>query len=193
MFLGWATWTYVNGKLVPNVLPMMVTEARSLNLSPRLMDDLWDATVEEAYRRRARQLWDYARRLGLDAGRSEEVAQEAFVRLLALRPLSRPQAADAWLFRTVHNLAVDQHRRLARTTASEITRLAELAPASDERLAVWEQVDRLPERQRAAIYLRYRADFEFSTIAEILGISQSGARANVFRALARLREWMAVR
>jgi RNA polymerase sigma factor (sigma-70 family) len=64
-------------------------------------------------------------------------------------------------------------------------------PGSEERMqriAVWAAVDRLPTRQRAAIYLRYRADLDFSTIAHILGISESGARGDCFRALVSLRE-----
>jgi RNA polymerase sigma factor (sigma-70 family) len=54
-------------------------------------------------------------------------------------------------------------------------------------LDLWTAVDRLPQRQRAVVYLRYRADFDFATIARILSISQVGARANAFRAIARLR------
>jgi DNA-directed RNA polymerase specialized sigma24 family protein len=57
-------------------------------------------------------------------------------------------------------------------------------------LALWQEVDRLPEKQRAAVYLRYRADLDFAGVAFVLGITESGARANVFRALARLRERM---
>ena len=34
-------------------------------------------------------------------------------------------------------------------------------------------------RQRQAVYLRYRADLDYPSIATILGISESGARANV--------------
>lgn len=158
-------------------------------LDGRTVDDGWEAAVGQVYARRARQLWDYARRLGLDAGRSEEVAQEAFARLLGLKLRDRPQDPDAWLFRVAHNLAVDVHRG---------SRGGQLRPVQDppdapdevERLAVWQAVERLPERQRAAVYLRFRSDFDYTTIARILGISESGARANVFRALARLREWM---
>lgn len=164
-----------------------MAELRTLDLGGRTVDGLWDGTVEQTYARRARHLWEYARRLGLDASFSEDVAHEAFVRLLALSPANCPRNADAWLFRTVHNLVIDQHRRLGRLHGIS---LVEQAVAPDERLAVWEQVDQLPERQRAAIYLRYRADFEYSAIADVLGISEFGARADVFRALTRLREWM---
>jgi RNA polymerase sigma factor (sigma-70 family) len=55
-----------------------------------------------------------------------------------------------------------------------------------DRLTVWEAVDRLPERQRVAVYLRYRADLAYEEIGAILGIDPVSARSNVSRALDRL-------
>jgi RNA polymerase sigma factor (sigma-70 family) len=47
-------------------------------------------------------------------------------------------------------------------------------------------VDRLPERQRAVVYLRYRADLSFEEIGAALGIQPVSARSHVSRALDRL-------
>jgi RNA polymerase sigma-70 factor, ECF subfamily len=143
--------------------------------------------IERIYERRAVQLWSYGRRMGMDASMAEQLVQEAFARLLVVTRSSRmPQNPDAWLFRVVHNLAIDEHRR-ARPSP---VRLIQPEEQTDDRLALWQEVDRLPEKQRAAVYLRYRADLDFAGVAFVLGITESGARANVFRALARLREWM---
>lgn len=154
-----------------------------------LTHESWDATVERAYERRATQIWEYGRRLGLDPAQAEEVAQETFARLLGLQASRRPTNVDAWLFRVAHNLAMDSHRRGRRIVVAEIE-LVSQDPDNAQRLALWSQVDRLPERQRAAIYLRYRADLDFAAIATVLQISESGARANVFRGIARLRTWI---
>ena len=64
------------------------------------------------------------------------------------------------------------------------------SPATDhaERLAIWELVETLPERQRLAIYLRYRADLPFEDVGRILGIAPPSARSHVSRALSALRE-----
>ena len=146
-----------------------------------------EIVIERIYERRAVQLWSYARRMGMDASMAEQLVQEAFARLLVVTRSSRmPQNPDAWLFRVVHNLAIDEHRR-ARPSP---VRLIQPEEQTDDRLALWQEVDRLPEKQRAAVYLRYRADLDFAGVAFVLGITESGARANVFRALARLREWM---
>lgn len=143
--------------------------------------------LEEAYDRRARQLWSFARRLGLDAHDAEDAVQEAFLR--AGRGSAEPiHDLDAWLFRVVHNLAIDRHRVRRRDgPAGSRIDVALGGDDLDERLAVWQEVDRLPERQRAVVYLHYRAGLDFETIGGILSISASGARANAARALATLR------
>ena len=58
--------------------------------------------------------------------------------------------------------------------------------ASDH-IAVWAEVDRLPERQRQVVYLRYRADLAFDEIGEVLGITSSAARSHSTQAMATLR------
>jgi RNA polymerase sigma factor (sigma-70 family) len=151
--------------------------------------------AERLYGLRARQLWSFGRRLGLDPGQADDAVHEAFARLVALPGPRWPVQPDAWLFRVVHNLAMDAHRRERlgsfRADVVDLMGPDDDGPGSEERMqriAVWAAVDRLPTRQRAAIYLRYRADLDFSTIAHILGISESGARGDCFRALVSLRE-----
>jgi RNA polymerase sigma-70 factor (ECF subfamily) len=126
----------------------------------------------------------------LDSPAAEDAVQEAFTRLL--REAMAPGDPAAWLFRTIHNLAVDGHRaasrRLSMTTATDTeTTGAPDADADADAAAVWAEVDRLAERQRAAIYLRYRADLDYAAIGRVLDITESGARADVFRALEHLR------
>jgi DNA-directed RNA polymerase specialized sigma24 family protein len=45
----------------------------------------------------------------------------------------------------------------------------------------------LPERQRAVLYLRYRADLPFERVGFVLGITSSAARSHATNALATLR------
>jgi RNA polymerase sigma-70 factor (ECF subfamily) len=169
---------------VEHELGALVSEPRTF------AQDRLDNVAERCYRERATQLYGYGRRLGLDRAAAEEVVQEAFVRLL--REHVVPPEPEAWLFRVLHNLTMDRYRQAARRLRAVPVETA-IAEADVEAAAVWEEVDRLPERQRASVYLRYRADLDFATIARVLDISESGARANVFRALERLREWMVER
>lgn len=85
---------------------------------------------------------------------------------------------------------MDQHRwrRRARLLAERIRPSSEVRDPTATRLALWDAVDRLPERQRAVVYLRYRADLTFDQIAEVLGIRAVSARSHASRALDRLGE-----
>lgn len=148
-----------------------------------------DRVAERCYRERAAHLYGYARRLGLDPPAAEDAVQEGFTRLL--REPIVPADPAAWLFRTIHNLAVDRHRDTSRSLHATPAPMTEAFTDTDaDAAAVWAEVDRLAERQRAAIYLRYRADLDYAAIGRILDISESGARADVFRALEHLRERM---
>jgi RNA polymerase sigma factor (sigma-70 family) len=53
---------------------------------------------------------------------------------------------------------------------------------------LWDILDRLSERQRTAVVLRYYADLPESEIAAILHCRPSTVRSLVQRALTRLRE-----
>jgi RNA polymerase sigma factor (sigma-70 family) len=146
----------------------------------------WTGAVEELYERWAARVAEYARRMNVDPGAADDVLQEAFARLLAIEPGRRPDEPIAWIFRVAHNLTMDRHRSRARVRPVAVR--AEVAPEEAiERAEIWSFVEQLPERQRAAVFLRYRADLDFATVARILEISESGARASVFRGLATLR------
>ncbi len=145
--------------------------------------------VRRLYEARFAHLWGFARTLGLSADEAEEVAQEAFIRLM--RTLDRGGSLpdpSAWLFRTTHNLAMDVHRRARRVRIADVSASLQGPAAIDERIALWREVDSLPERQRAVLYLRYRADQSFAAIASELGMSESGARTACSRAIRELKE-----
>ena len=60
-----------------------------------------------------------------------------------------------------------------------------------DRIAVWSEVDRLPDRQRQVIYLRYRADLAYEEIGQALGITAGAARSHAAQAVERLRAALA--
>jgi RNA polymerase sigma-70 factor, ECF subfamily len=150
------------------------------------------ALVTERYERRGRELWGLARRLGASDEQASDVIQEAHLRLW--RELGRGTTIDdldAWIFRVVYRLVMDQHR-LTRRVGEIVGRLRERRVETthievDDRLSLWPVVDRLPARERTTLYLRYRADLSFDQIGEVMGITPASARTYASRGVERLR------
>jgi RNA polymerase sigma factor (sigma-70 family) len=171
---------------------MTFHQAQAAMVPEATRDDAW-ASVVALERASGQRLYGYALRLGIDRARSSDLVQEALIRLWReLRKGTMVNSPEAWAFRTIARLAMDEHR-LHRRLATLIDRLAERTVPrvtevdATDRLAVWSQVDRLPDRQRQAIYLRYQADLSFEEVAAIMGISESAARSHASQAMATLR------
>jgi RNA polymerase sigma-70 factor (ECF subfamily) len=151
--------------------------------------------VTAHYERRGRELWGLARRLGASDEQAADVVQEAHLRLW--RELSAGQQiadVDGWLFRVAYRLVMDEHRglRRIRELAGRLTQPGPAATAPttdiDDAVSLWPLVDRLPARERATLYLRYRADLSFEQIGEVMGITPASARTYASRGTDRLRQ-----
>ena len=151
------------------------------------------AAVSDRYERRGRELWGLARRLGATDEEAHDAVQEADLRLW--RELGRGTVIDdldAWTFRVLYRLVMDQHR-LTRRVGEIVGRLrdrpSELEHLEvDDRLSLWPLVDRLPARERTTLYLRYRVDLSFEQIGQVMAIKPGAARAYASRGVERLRE-----
>jgi RNA polymerase sigma factor (sigma-70 family) len=155
--------------------------------------------VEELDERDGQALFGFARRLGLTDEEADDVVQELLLRLWTeLHGGSAIVNPRGWAFRVLYRLAMDHHRarrrlRLTTLALAERDGTADGRSVSrlDDRVTVWAEVDRLPERQRHVLYLRYRADLPFDEIANVLGISPSAARSHATQAMALLRDRLA--
>lgn len=154
-----------------------------------------NAAVTGLHQDEAQALFGFVRRLGLSDEQADDAVQEVFARLLAQSrrgiAIANPRS---WAFRAIYRIAMDQHRlrrRIVGLVDSLRRRDAHSNPDAADRIAVWHEVDRLPERQKAVIYLRYRADLRFEEIGQVLGIRASAARSHAAQATATLRTRLA--
>ena len=126
-----------------------------------------------------------------DLGAGEELAQEALARAWARwDSVSRLGCPEAWVYRVGLNLARSrfrrshaEHRALRRFSEPG----AEAAPANADVMAVRDAVAELPERQRAAIVLRYFADLPVDVVADALDCAPGTVRSLTSQAIDRLR------
>ncbi len=127
------------------------------------------------------------------ASEADDCFQETFIAALRAYPRLRPGSnLRAWVLTIARRKALDAHRSRARR-ALPVAEPAALdgrsqlaAGGRDEEL--WRAVAGLPERQRAAVALRYVGDLAHTDIAAALGCSEEAARRSLHEGLTKLRK-----
>jgi RNA polymerase sigma factor (sigma-70 family) len=124
------------------------------------------------------------RLLGRD--RAEDAFQETFLRALRAYPkLEHGRHLKAWVFTIATRVAVDETRKRRPLVA-----LAEEVALDGERPAYAQLehlADELPDKERAAVVLRYGYDLPYAQIAEALDSSEDAARQAASSGVRRLR------
>ena len=165
---------------------MTIYRAEAPAVLEAMRDDAWDVVVA-LEQESGQRLYGYALRLGVDSGRAADLVQEALLRLwreLGRRGRSSGRArldipdarpASRWTSTGWTGASRASSRDWATATAPRVMEID-----SADRVAVWSQVDRLPDRQRQVVYLRYQADLSFDEVAEVMGITSSAARNHAY-------------
>jgi len=149
----------------------------------------WE-TIEELFAALEAPLLSYGLRLTGEIGLAEDVVQEAFMKLHSqFKEVREPRR---WLYRTVHNLALNQCRRTAKIVSlnsssvgnenetSSTPDTADSAPWPDEQIARMEGIglvrlslETLDERSRELIRLKFTDELSDRDISARTGISVS--------------------
>jgi RNA polymerase sigma-70 factor (sigma-E family) len=153
-----------------------------------------DEALTELYAAHYRKLVRIAAMLLDDIGTSEEVVQDAYIKMhAAWRRIRDPEAAEAYLRTTVVNLARSRLRRRM-VAAKHPPKPLPDAPSAEHGALVQLERDRviralhtLPVRQRECLVLRYYADLSEAQIAEAMRISAGAVKSHASRGMAALR------
>lgn len=153
-----------------------------------------EEALTELYTEHYRSLVRLAATLLDDPSVSEEVVQDAYVKMYgAWRRIREPAAAIGYLRTTVLNLARSRMRRrlVARKHAPR-----QLPDAPSAETGAMESLEHdhvlsvlrtLPARQREVLALRYYSELSEAEIADTLGISRGSVKTHASRGLAALR------
>ena len=140
----------------------------------------------------APRLWAYLRSHVADRGEADDLAQEAFTRVLA--STFTPESDEhlvRYLYRTAGNLLRDRGRAAARGTTVP---LDEAERGETPRPAVRIDLERalraLRPRDRELLWLAHVEGIEQRAIAELVGVSAGSVRVMLFRARQRLAKLM---
>lgn len=169
------------------------------------VSEAWDrdaayAFVEQLFAKYHGEIHAYLLRMLRDPELAADLTQDAFVKAYrAYDTLEASENARAWLYRIAHRVALDELRRRrlikflpftgeARTTVPSAEHLVMDARLSGE---LQRALERIPERQRAALLLAELHDLTGLELASVLGVSHVAARALLTRARESLRQALA--
>ena len=109
-----------------------------------------------------------------------------------------PGEARFWIYRVARNMAINEFRK-SNTRYRLFDRVVEaMSPrarnpeqeyeAQERQTLVLEMLQTLPEDQRAALLLREQEQLSYREIGQVLNVSESKVKVDIFRARASLRE-----
>lgn len=137
--------------------------------------------------------------LGGRAPLAQDLAQESFLQLHRTAWGTLPAGeARFWLYRVARNMAINEFRK-SNTRYRLFDRVVEaMRPASrtpeqeyetrEREKLVLEMLQTLPEDQRTALLLREQEQLSYREIGEVMNVSESKVKVDIFRARALLRE-----
>jgi RNA polymerase sigma-70 factor (ECF subfamily) len=144
------------------------------------------------YRTYRDRVFNYTRRLLGSSAEAEEATQETFLKLYATAPRYQPRSRfSTFLFRiaTNHclNLLGRKERRLVDPSIDAALRPLGTRPDSEASrhelgARLRQALDKLPERQTAAILLSQYEGMSYREISETLKVSEGAVKSLVFRA-----------
>lgn len=151
-----------------------------------------DPAFRDYVRSRRRALLRTAYLLTGNAADAEDLVQSALVKTYrAFDRIQDRSALDGYVRRAIVNTHISwwRRRRLEEYPTDEIPEQAVIdnADTSDLQDSLRRAIDRLPQRMRAAIMLRYYDDMSEAEVAEVLGVSRGTVKSTVSRAMAKLR------
>jgi RNA polymerase sigma-70 factor (ECF subfamily) len=140
-------------------------------------------------------VWRYLRFLGAESATADDLTQEAFIELYRnpIEERSR-NATAAWLRKVAQHRYLNRLRGAKREVAfdpetAEAAWVSLTPDTGDDRIEALERcLEKLAERARRAVDLKYTQDRKEAEVAELLETSAEAAKALLKRARNQLRE-----
>lgn len=137
-------------------------------------------------------LWSFVHRMVNDPARSDDLAQEIWLRVVrGLRRLAAPDRFPAWVFTLARRVVYDELRRSYRQLDTDpLAADAGTGPAAEtddlgsllDRLELETALAELSPHDREAVALFHLADLPLTDVAEILGVPPGTVKSRLHRA-----------
>lgn len=119
---------------------------------------------------------------------AEDITQETFLRYFAQNPKIKRGGDMAYLYTITKNLCTDYFRKKQTKELSGTYPVEEFSEASDTKIAVRTALEKLDERHREIILLRYLSGLSVNETAETMSISRFAAYRLEKAALSKMKK-----
>lgn len=148
-----------------------------------------DRQFDELVRAHAGAVSAYARAVAPDAWTAEDAVQETFLRAWKYLDSFRGSGSfEGWLIRICRNCIIDLAARRVPVPTETIPEQPEAPDTSHE---IYELLGQLPIEQREVIALSGLLGYEYTAVAELLGIPVGTVRSRLHRARATIMRCLA--
>ena len=160
-----------------------------------------EAAIESLVRQYETGVFRLALSIVGDQADANEITQETFIAALrSLHSYQEQKSFKAWLYTIALNLSRSHLRKRKiierlRTTVTALFQIEvqkqaspeEVVVQSEKEAAIWNELNKLDERHRVVVVLRYFHDLSISEISEIMAINEGTIHSRLHTARERLR------
>jgi RNA polymerase sigma factor (sigma-70 family) len=183
----------------------MKGSSRDINNDSELIRQFKNGDIKgynEIVRKYQQQVYWVIRKIVQDHDDTDDITQEVFIKVYsALKEFREESNLFTWLYRIATNYAINHTRKVkVRNTVSvELVveqvetgekNAGELMDEQSRRKILEQAIETLPPQQRAVFNMRYYDELPYDEIANILGKSVGGIKANYFHAVKKIGEYV---
>ncbi|HRJ86463.1 MAG: RNA polymerase sigma factor [Ignavibacteria bacterium] len=175
------------------------------NNDPELIQRFKNGDVtgfNEIVRKYQQQVYWVIRKIVQDHDEADDITQEVFIKVhSALKDFREESNLFTWLYRIATNYSINHLRKARVRNTVSVELVVEPIESKDKgadeaiddesrRRYLEEAIETLPAQQRAVFNMRYYDRLPYDEIAEILGRSTGGIKANYFHAVKKIGEYV---
>ena len=147
-----------------------------------------EAAFNSLYEKYSGMVYGFIRKR-LRPSEAEDFYQKVWRHLHEKKDLYQNQPFGPWFFVLIKHLLIDEYRRLGKRSETEFTtELLEKIYNSSERMDVSEVLEQLPPSVRDLVEKYYLDGLSYEELEEETGLSQTGLRQRLSRAIRGLRK-----
>lgn len=156
----------------------------------------------EIVRKYQKQVYWVIRKMVQDHDEADDITQEVFIKVhTALKDFREESNLFTWLYRIATNYSINHIRKVKVKNTVSVEIVVEQIESKDKRAdeeidektkrrILEEAIETLPTQQRAVFNMRYYDQLQYDEIANILGKSTGGIKANYFHAVKKIGEYV---